>query len=117
MATSPAAKPVSKEPETPGRKPFETIDGLPGRTLTLLGKTYKLRMLLTEENDAALDGAKGPDGTINSRLQTRLVLGAMLTDHPGLVEISKIPQPVLERLIETANEINDPDNLEDDPNA
>lgn len=111
------AKVTPKAPEVPAKPKPEIIDGLPGRTVKLLGKEYKLRMLLVSENDDANDAAKGPDGVVNGRLLTRMVLTAMIVGHPGLEDLAKLPQPVLERLIETANEINDADNLDDDPNA
>lgn len=105
-----------KTTEKPAKPKGELIDGLPGRTVKLLGKEYKLRMLIAEENDSARDAASGPDGTVNGRLQTRLVLSAMIVGHPDLAAIAKFPQPVLERLIDVANEINDPESLDEDPN-
>jgi hypothetical protein len=99
----------------------ETIDdGLEIKTVVIRGKSYKIREITVEENDAAIDAAKNPppnDNTINGRVMNRMIVVSALVDPKlDIASIGKLSNKLFSRLFDEINDLNDPEKLETDPN-
>lgn len=97
----------------------ERIDGLDVVTVTHQGKSYKFREITVDENDEALEAAKNPDGnTINTRVMNRMVITTSAVDPKiSLDKLGKFSHRLYQKIVDAVNELNDPDRVEEDPNA
>jgi hypothetical protein len=85
------------------------IEGVPRRTkeVTIDGVTYVLRQITVQESDEAFDAARGPDGEIDARLSTRLILAASIESPPTtLDDILQWPFPHYLKVLRHSNELN-----------
>jgi len=102
--------------EVKAAKPAD--DGLDTRTITHKGKSYTFREITVDENDEALEAAKNPDGnTINTRVMNRMIITLSATDPTiSLDDLGKFSHRLYQKIVDTVNELNDPDRVEEDPN-
>ena len=98
--------------ETPVVEAYDT------RTVEHKGKTYLFREITVEENDAAMDAAKNPDGTsLNTKVMNRMIISTTSVDPKvSLDDISKMTHRLYQKIVDAINELNDPDRVETDPN-
>lgn len=77
------------------------------KTVTIAGQKFKFRELTVEENDAAADMAKNPDGSVNGRTMMRLMIMASAVEPPLDAEvIAKLPQRAYIKIYDTVSALN-----------
>lgn len=101
-----------------GEVKAEGFEGFDTRTIEHMGKSYVFREITVDENDEALEAAKNPDGTtINTRVMNRMIITKSAVDPKiGLEDLGKMTHRLYQKIIDTVNELNDPDRVEEDPN-
>jgi hypothetical protein len=85
------------------------------KEIAVRGARMRFRELTVEENDAAADAAKQPDGTINGRTMMRMMIIASSVE-PKLTpeQLGKLPQRVYLKIYDAVTELNTVE-LGDDP--
>lgn len=85
------------------------------KTITIRGHEMTFRELSVEENDAAADAAKQPDGTINGRTMMRMmILASSVSPELDDKALAKMPQRAYIRIYDTVTALNTVE-LGDDP--
>ncbi len=94
------------------------VEGYDTRTVEHKGKSYTFREITVEENDAAMDAAKNPDGqTLNTKVMNRMIISTTAVEPKvGIDDISKMTHRLYQKIVDAVNELNDPDRVETDPN-
>ena len=73
------------------------------------GTRYTVRELSPDEGDEANEAAKGPDGKVNTRLETKLLLSkAMVEPKIGADEIGKRGNQTYTLILREFNKLNSP---------
>jgi len=84
------------------------------RVLEFDGRRFKFRELSVKENDACIDAARMPDGTINGRINMRMMIAKSSVEPKITVDdLVGIPNRIYLRLAEFVNDINSIDDAID----
>lgn len=109
MAVRAPEQPVEQKPK-PLFPPIESgvEAGLRWERVDVMGTVYRMREITVEEDDAAYDAAENPDGeTINSRLQTRMMLASSIEDPKVTVDdMAEWPRLKLRAMLFVFNRLN-----------
>lgn len=98
-------------------EPREPFDFTPiKKSVTYGGVAYVFRELTVAENDVCRDGATNEkDQTFDGRLMMRLMICASAIEPAiDLETLAKFPQRLYSHIVDTVNELNDPDTLKDE---
>lgn len=77
------------------------------RELDIDGRIFKFRELSVKENDACIDAARLRDGSINGRINMRMMIAKSSVDPKITVDdLTNIPNRVYLKLAEFVNDIN-----------
>lgn len=77
------------------------------RTIKIRGHEMTFRELSVEENDAAADAAKQPDGTINGRTMMRMmILSSSVSPQLDDRTLAKMPQRAYIKVYDTVSALN-----------
>lgn len=99
-------------PPTETRDPLDFL--FTTRVLPLNGHDFEFKELSVKESDSCLDAARKPDGTIDGRLNMRMII-AKSSVAPKLTvdDIAKMPNRVYIKIAEFVNELNSIDDAEE----
>lgn len=77
------------------------------KTVEIDGITFTIRRITVAEADQAYDAAEGPNGEVDSRLHSRLVMVSSIVDPPTTIDdILQWPLVRYLRLLRAVNELN-----------
>ena len=92
--------------------PFEFIFAT--RDLDIEGHIFSFRELSVAENDACIDAARNDDGTINGRINMRMMIAKSSVEPKITVDdIAKVPNRIYLKMAEFVNEVNALDDAEE----
>jgi hypothetical protein len=84
-----------------GDMPFEE------KTVKVKGMSFRFRELSVEENDAAADAAKNPDGTVNGRTMMRMmIISSSIEPKLDPEQLSKLPQRAYIKIYDAVSSLN-----------
>lgn len=84
------------------------------KTLSVNGHDFTFKELSVKESDSALDGAKREDGSIDGRLNMRLLIAKSAVEPKiGVDDIAKMPNRVYIKFAEFVNDLNSIDDAEE----
>lgn len=85
------------------------------KDLEVAGRKLSFRELSVADSDSALDASRRPDGTIDGRLNIRLLIAKSSVEPKITVDdIAKFPNKVYIRIAEFVNDLNSIDDAEED---
>lgn len=85
------------------------------KDLVINGHTLKFRELSVQESDSCLDAARKPDGTIDGRLNMRMIISKSSSEPKITIDdIAKFPNKVYVRIAEFVNDLNSLDDSEEE---
>lgn len=85
------------------------------RVLRLGDREFKFRELSVAENDACIDAARNEDGTINGRINMRMMISKSAVDPKiSMDDLAAVPNRVYLQLAEFVNDINSIDDALED---
>lgn len=105
----------------PTKKP--ELEALPGpfdfvfaeRMLEIDGHPFTFRELSVKENDSCIDAARKPDGSIDGRINMRMMIAkSSVTPKITVDDITTLPNRVYLKIAEFVNDINSIDDAVDE---